>query len=321
MDSSKPWKTHPGDACTLAVDVSAKLARCTLQHIARLKGLELTTTNPSTRIRLVAQIKARTQDGRITLVQADGPIIWRNHSRKYFGVLIQDTCDLADKMQTPSIVSDNYLVSIRLPGQIITTATIAPTNLICVQIDAQKAPSLPTKARLSVTNSHYIVELTKRYLAHMRFTADFASTQCMADQYIESIAAALTDEHPDYPFPALNALDKRLARAIAYLEDPSLQDYDVQATANAALTSERNLHYLMKRQLGITPYQFFLRSRLIEVRKELITCQCDKPKISWHAMNLGFTHLGRFSAQYQKLFGELPSTTLEWHQKKRELCG
>ena len=62
-------------------------------------------------------------------------------------------------------------------------------------------------------------------------------------------------------------------------------------------------------QFGITPRQYAVTFRMIGVRREL---QAASPKsnIANIANDWGFSHLGRFSVDYKRMFGERPSDTL-----------
>jgi len=74
--------------------------------------------------------------------------------------------------------------------------------------------------------------------------------------------------------------------------------------------SERNLQLHFKDSLGMSPKMWFRQLALARVRSELIR-QTPKPGfVAEVAMKYGFDHLGRFSQDYRKIFGELPSTTL-----------
>lgn len=101
---------------------------------------------------------------------------------------------------------------------------------------------------------------------------------------------------------------------------PEEWDYSIKDLATLALTSERHLYNLMKRHIGQTPYRFYVRSRLLRVRNELIRSSSDSPGVSWHALSHGFNHLGRFPSLYKEQFGELPSETLAWRRSITEYC-
>lgn len=55
---------------------------------------------------------------------------------------------------------------------------------------------------------------------------------------------------------------------------------------------------------------YLKRYRLNGVREQLLEDGCPG-NISAIAMSWGFFHLGRFSGEYRKLFGETPSATLQ----------
>jgi len=61
--------------------------------------------------------------------------------------------------------------------------------------------------------------------------------------------------------------------------------------------------------LGHPPLAHFRRLRLGAVRDALLS-PGDGASITEIATSFGFTHLGRFAAEYRRLFGELPSATL-----------
>ena len=48
--------------------------------------------------------------------------------------------------------------------------------------------------------------------------------------------------------------------------------------------------------------------KLRQLREDLLRGQCRN--ITEVALDYGFSHLGRFSSDYRKLFGELPSETV-----------
>ena len=72
--------------------------------------------------------------------------------------------------------------------------------------------------------------------------------------------------------------------------------------------SERSLHRSFKERFGVSPKAYVQIMRLNGVRGDLLGRTGGK-SVSDTAMEWGFYHLGRFSRQYNRMFGELPSTT------------
>jgi AraC family ethanolamine operon transcriptional activator len=72
--------------------------------------------------------------------------------------------------------------------------------------------------------------------------------------------------------------------------------------------SERTLHYAFQEVRGMSPKAYIKARRLNAVRQELKTRA--EPTVYQVAQRWGFHHPGEFAADYQRLFGELPSTTL-----------
>src|SRR5262249_8640636 len=81
----------------------------------------------------------------------------------------------------------------------------------------------------------------------------------------------------------------------------------VSELAEQAGVSERTLRDHFQRFVGVSQNSYGLRLRLNAVRREL---QRRNPgPITDIATRYGFSHFGRFAAQYRRLFGESPSAT------------
>jgi len=61
----------------------------------------------------------------------------------------------------------------------------------------------------------------------------------------------------------------------------------------------------------MTPKSYLTGKRLYGAHRELWRSQPGKSSVSDIANHWGFWHLGQFAADYQKVFGALPSTTLK----------
>ncbi len=85
------------------------------------------------------------------------------------------------------------------------------------------------------------------------------------------------------------------------------RDTDVEALARRVGTSRRALELSFQSVLGTSPGQYLLARRLTRVRDQLLG---GRDNVTFAALDHGFQHAGRFSGQYKRLFGELPSETL-----------
>lgn len=61
---------------------------------------------------------------------------------------------------------------------------------------------------------------------------------------------------------------------------------------------------------GVTPMKFVKKVRLESAQRALSTADAGSTTVTEVAMDHGFFQLGRFSADYRRVFGELPSETL-----------
>jgi AraC-like DNA-binding protein len=77
----------------------------------------------------------------------------------------------------------------------------------------------------------------------------------------------------------------------------------------AGHVSERRLRKAFVDEFDVPPSTFFRDWALTLARERLRSADGDRPTVTDIAFNLGFGHLGRFSAHYRQLHGEAPSTT------------
>ena len=78
----------------------------------------------------------------------------------------------------------------------------------------------------------------------------------------------------------------------------------------AAGVSQGTLYHAFMVMCGSSPMAYFKKRRLTDARLALLRSAPETGLVKRAALGAGFTHLGRFSAEYRQLFGESPTTTL-----------
>jgi AraC-like DNA-binding protein len=103
--------------------------------------------------------------------------------------------------------------------------------------------------------------------------------------------------------------DDAARRAIDFIMSRLGEPLSIQRVARGSGLSSRTLHRVIRREYGAPPMALLRRARLARVRLDL---QAPRPgtTVTTSAMRWGFSHLGRFSADYARQFGESPSDTL-----------
>jgi adenylate cyclase len=114
-------------------------------------------------------------------------------------------------------------------------------------------------------------------------------------------ARALVSTSPVVPYDVKKALDFMRARA-----GDKVTIADLVRECGVA---ERTLRKHFRAFLGLAPLEYLRRMRLAAVRGELLAGTADASVTEIAARN-GFSHFGRFAAQYKRCFGESPSSSL-----------
>ena len=116
-------------------------------------------------------------------------------------------------------------------------------------------------------------------------------------------------DRPTEPPPAGKA---RIVRRAAELFDATGEDrISLADIARYASVSARSLNYAFQSVHGMSPMQYFKKRRLGRARSRLTAAAPERGAVKRVALETGLPELGRFAAEYQALFGELPSVTLE----------
>lgn len=102
----------------------------------------------------------------------------------------------------------------------------------------------------------------------------------------------------------------KLATAVEYLHAHAREPLTVREIADIAGISVRGLQEAFQRDLERSPMAYLREVRLDSVHAELLTLEPGTARIGDVAGRWGFGHLGRFSAEYAKRFGEYPRQTL-----------
>ncbi len=103
--------------------------------------------------------------------------------------------------------------------------------------------------------------------------------------------------------------DRSFSQLLAYVEAHIRDDLSVEELAQAGNVSVRTVYNLFAKYFNVTPKLFIKQTKLKSLREELKHNAAIR-NVTEIALDYGFTHLGRFSSDYRKMFGELPSETL-----------
>jgi AraC-like DNA-binding protein/Flp pilus assembly protein TadD len=103
-------------------------------------------------------------------------------------------------------------------------------------------------------------------------------------------------------------LPHHVRRALAFMHGNMAERITLAELTSACGVSERTLLKQFQRFLGLPPLGYLRRLRLNAVRSELTKPGNGEP-IADIAARCGFSHLGRFAAEYRRQFNETPSTT------------
>lgn len=102
----------------------------------------------------------------------------------------------------------------------------------------------------------------------------------------------------------IQAVDQHLFQ---YSEEPP----SIPELCEVTGVSKRTLEYAFNEFYGMNPKAYLNAVRLNAVRKQLWKAKPGNLKVSDAANAWGFWHMGKFAADYRKLFGEVPSETLK----------
>jgi len=104
-------------------------------------------------------------------------------------------------------------------------------------------------------------------------------------------------------------------KAEEYIREYLTEALSIGTIASNVGVSIRSLQAAFKKHRGYSPTQFIKKQRLVQARQGLLI-HVEKT-VAEIAISLGFNHLGKFSADYRKEFGELPSQTLRRARRLR----
>jgi transcriptional regulator GlxA family with amidase domain len=101
-----------------------------------------------------------------------------------------------------------------------------------------------------------------------------------------------------------------LRAAVEHVHEYAGEPLTVSDLARAAGLSVRALQESFQRALGCTPMNYLRGVRLRHTRSELLAADPKTTTVAEIASRWGFAHMGRFSNEYFRQYGEYPRQTL-----------
>jgi len=134
----------------------------------------------------------------------------------------------------------------------------------------------------------------------------------LEQEFLRRLAACLRGTSP----PSSNGSSAESGRidVARRVEQHLLDDLAIPQTIDdlcrVAGTSRRTLEYAFKDYFGTSPNRFIKALRLNAARNDLLRGDHESAQVVEIASGWGFNHMGQFSTDYRRMFGEKPSETL-----------
>ncbi|MQA16808.1 MAG: helix-turn-helix domain-containing protein [Pseudonocardiaceae bacterium] len=119
------------------------------------------------------------------------------------------------------------------------------------------------------------------------------------NSYSDALRTSGGQEHPTVVRQTMDYVE-------AHVDEP----LSVSTIARHAGVTARTLQISFSRHLGVSPSEYVRDVRLGRVHADLMTGHPTDMSVTERAMRWGFVNMGRFSDQYRRKYGQLPSATL-----------
>ena len=174
-----------------------------------------------------------------------------------------------------------------------------PAKAAILQIDQQQANVL-----CQLVNNSLIAMCGVGLNGSIRIDADH-----IRDKASESLVMLLTNSARLTRTPSQRQRSIAISRALEVIETGLEKGVSVREVARLSRISRRTLEYAFRDRYDISPKAFINSQRLIRARRDLRIKSADTPIVEI-ANHWGYWHMGQFARDYQNLFGELPSQTI-----------
>ncbi len=137
----------------------------------------------------------------------------------------------------------------------------------------------------------------------------------MSAQVEQTVIATLLSAQPHNYSEELNGEERSIAPAFVkrierYIEDHADQPITIVDLAEHAGVSSRSIFNGFRRFRNTSPMLYLKEVRMRRVNEELKRLRPAETTVTPVAYHWGFTHLGHFTTDYKRRFGESPSQTL-----------
>ena len=95
---------------------------------------------------------------------------------------------------------------------------------------------------------------------------------------------------------------------LRYIEQNVHRNIDIEELSSVSNMSARSIYNAFFMALATTPKRYIKQFKLQKFQEYLLQRKCRN--VTEIALDYGFSHLGRFSSDHRKSFGELPSETM-----------
>ncbi len=271
IEVGRLWLQRGHESLARVANATVRADRAALFFLARA---DQPSTHHSGRALAFGEIAASAA-GSTQYLRTDGPCHWATLS------MMRD--DLA--------AASHALVGRNLIERSVTSYFRPPVPLWSRLLNLHQAAGLLAENAADIIGQPEVARALERALLHAVIDCLSASKEVQADR---------------------TTLRRKII--IARLEEYLMANYDrpiyLADLCTAVGVSGRTLRLACMKQLGVGPNRFLWLRRIHLARRALIAADAAKETVTKIATEYGFWELGRFSVEYRKLFGEMPSASL-----------
>lgn len=131
----------------------------------------------------------------------------------------------------------------------------------------------------------------------------------LRDVVLAELVSSITEGQGKRDHLATWRRTEAMARVDRFVDEYADQVFSMERFCLETGMSLRTLEAIIKERTGLSALSYLRRRRLAMVRRTLLNPH-NSTNVTRTALRYGFLHLGRFSVEYRRTYGETPSETL-----------